>query len=484
MSAHKFAGIPFAFTHPKGGAGYQRDVPKAFKALVGRNRWTGYHPDASYPEIRKWARALAAEHDALCKALAALPEAERAQLARDGGLDQRGTLAVLVGGLQAMANPTGILANPERMAELSGRPVEQMEAVAYRLARPDPGLPSLEAQHARVEAVAVKVLPSTGEFSWQGLYDNWVLKTNPRDTAQHGRTLRFLYKHIGDVDYRHVSGHDVQRFLDALGTVEGLSVAMVGKEKERVSGMYRAAKLQMAGVNPCRLASVNGVHKKAKRRPYTGAEIRHMLAMAVASNFGGKRHKACLWLIRIIAFMGCRISEATQLQCGDVRVESGEQAVWFRSDCAETGKAHDEKHIKTDDGGNAERRVALHPALYDPTHPQYVGESFVEFAKGPVGDFIFGCFEWKDTKRGRSDYMIQSMGPFLRDVCKIDRPNLAPNHSFRHRWMDAASNEDWDLDNRERFTGQGGNVNRGYGDGASLQRIAKRLWNVNPLSDI
>jgi hypothetical protein len=45
-------GISYVDAHPKGGAGYQRDVPKPFKAILRRNRWRDYHPEASYKEVQ------------------------------------------------------------------------------------------------------------------------------------------------------------------------------------------------------------------------------------------------------------------------------------------------------------------------------------------------------------------------------------------------------------------------------------------------
>ena len=133
----------------------------------------------------------------------------------------------------------------------------------------------------------------------------------------------------------------------------------------------------------------------------------------------------------------------------------------------------------------------MHPALWCPTHPDYVGESLVEYAKctkANRGEFLFKVFKWSGAARGRADYLIQKMGGnagFVRKDCGVDRPRLSPNHSFRHRMNDALKNAGWDdKDKRKAFLGQGGDVNRRYGNGKAKLLESHSLWRARPLANI
>jgi len=327
--------------------------------------------------------------------------------------------------------------------------------------------------------VLTKVAPSPSEYSWEGLFDNWKRRTGPKRTDQHPHTLRLLKQILGDMDYRKITPHHIDQFLKGMEK-RGISKPMQVKIRERVSGMFKAAVPLKIKFNPCTGVTVDGKPEKIKVRPFSGEHERAIFATAVKTRYGGKRHTEAMWILRLEAFMACRVREGSQLQSGDIGVQSSVPVIHFREQCAVTGRKHGQKSIKTGE----ERTLPLHPALWDKTHPRYVGADFRDFAKGSAGRFIFAAFDYSGDARGRADWMIQNGGKLLK-AAGVTGPKgaYAPNHSFRHRWNDAAKNAEWPQDFREAFMGQAKGINAKYG-GNVLVKMAKMLRDVDPLSDL
>ena len=256
------------------------------------------------------------------------------------------------------------------------------------------------------------------------------------------------------MDYRKVEPPHIERFLRYMVELN-ISVPMQYHHRSNVSAMFRRAFAGKKGAhNPCTGVTIDVDYVGEPRHPYTGKEVRSILETAkrlkVGKSYkGGDASRECLWLLRLEAFHGCRVQEPSQLQRGDlelidvrdvdlrdiglepddVRTLDGFiPTLWFRKECAATGKPHPEKSIKTGE----DRHIALHPALWCPTHPDYMGELFVDcvgLTEDNKGEFVFGIFKWTGPARGRADYLIQKMGGsvgFLRKDCGITRPNLSP----------------------------------------------------------
>jgi integrase len=460
---------------------YQRPVPKDLQPLVGRRFWKKYIRDCSKAEAQAKARIYATHHGRVIDTLRALPENQRRQLAQDGGL---GALP----DLEKMSEPLPRSAlTPRTLAQLTGWSEAEAALKLYvRNSDLDPD-PTLVAQRDCVRAIASQLQP-IGDRSWEALFETWKDKSGARRHKNHATSLGLMRKCFGERDYTTITPHDAERFLKWMES-EGVSKGQQLKHRENASGMFsRVVPLQMT-VHPFRSVKVAGKYTKAKKNPYTGEEVGHILRMAAEPGIGREYRKESLWCIRLEAFMGCRINEAAQLQRGDVTVKGGVPVIHFRSIDAVTERRHPQKTIRTGE----DRVCALHPALWDAIYqrkhklPVEDFRTYVGLNKNNGSEFVFAAFEYKDPNdggKGRGEYLINNLGRFVRDVCGITRPNIQPNHAFRHRFNDAMRNAGWDKDKREAFLGQGGSVNRRYGDGPSLAKISKELRDVNPLSDL
>lgn len=498
---------------------YQRPVPKALHALMGskcERKWLG--PDKKGAEIE--ARSLAHYHDGLFANLASMSADEKTELMKHGGVAGARRKAALAPFAEMLATFQG--PNPREAAsrlallnlptrDITTKPIPATSITDLVVPRPQTpsrrrvvavheglslatvagqalwqddtrrALAKAHADFASARPFAFERTISTiePEYTWDGLFELWKRKTDPKRTEQHPHTLRLLKEILGEMDYREVTPQHIDKFIKGMDE-RGISKPMQVKIRERVSGMFSAAVPLVIPFNPCKGVTIDGKVEKTKVRPFSGEQERAILATATKTRYGGKRHTEAMWLLHLEAFMGCRIREPSQLQCGDVGVESGVPVIHFRQECAETGRKHPEKSIKTDE----ERTMPLHPALWDKKHPRYVGADFRKFAKGDAGKFIFAAFEYSGDARGRADWMIQNGGKLLK-AAGVTGPKraYAPNHSFRHRWNDAARNADWPKDFREAFMGEAKGINAKYG-GKILVKMAGMLRDVDPLADV
>lgn len=475
---------------------YQRPVPKALHAHYGAavvRKWLG----DSQSRAETAARKLGVYHEGVFESLKRLSPHRAADLLKLGGYLKAQELAGEIATLDRIAaTPWG---SPEELVDLYSTSVERLglgdwaipsyarsvDAAAAHLYREGQREMALRTTAEHAASFVLKADRSSIDYGWDALFANWKRKTNAKYDAEHPRTIALLRKILGNVDVRQITPHDIDRFLRALPEHDVATIPMQRKIRDNVSGMLRECIPLWRKDNPCKGVKVEGQHKRVKGRPFTGKHIKAIRKAAVAMRYHDDLHEDAMWVLHIQTFMGCRVNEAAQLQKGDFEIVAGVPCVWFREECAETGKKHECKNIKTGD----ERRVPLHPALWNAKHPRYVGKDIRKFAKGKPGDFVFSFERYqrdgKPKPKGGAQWMIQN-GRTLLAAAGITGPGYKPNHSFRHRMNDAMKNAGghWSSDDeREAFLGHANSVNAGYGGEITKSR-AKALWDVDPLSDM
>jgi integrase len=469
--------------HHRGTWKYKRRVPVQLQALLGTKWSREYIPAMSKREADNKGAAFAVRDQGLWDALAKLSPAEAQRFSSNGGLVEAVTRATAIQNVTALVKRLDLSpATPAFIARF--QPGRTLGDIAIEQLDGQSRFAALGLAADKTLEVVSKLSPP--EYGWDALFANWKRKgKRTKYVSEHTRTLDLLKKILGDVDVRHVTAHDIERFLLALPAYGVASVPMQRKIRFHVSGMFRECIPLWRKDNPCKGVKVEGQHKPTKGRPFTGKHIKAIRKAAGAMRYHDDLHGDAMWVLHLQTFQGCRVNEAAQLQAGDFETVAGVPCVWLREECADTGKKHECKNIKTGD----ERCVPLHPALWNTKHPRYVGADIRKLAKGKPGDFVFGFERYqrdgKPKPKGGAQWMIQN-GHTLLAAAGVTGPGYKPNHSFRHRMNDAMKNAGglWLSDDERRaFLGHATGVNAGYG-GEIMKARAKALWGVDPLSDL
>lgn len=157
------------------------------------------------------------------------------------------------------------------------------------------------------------------------------------------------------------------------------------------------------------------------------------------------------WLPWICAYTGLRISEASAIEKGDLFQAEGR---WFL-DVDSAGK----RSLKTQ---SSHRRIPIHPALEQ--------EGFIEFLQSSSKAKVFSA--------GAEDAVRR----WVRDKVGIERKELAPNHGWRHLFVDVCIRDG--VSNAARFYifgRESGSSEDGYGRSvARLPGLWREIANVKP----
>ncbi|KGO99772.1 hypothetical protein N791_00415 [Lysobacter defluvii IMMIB APB-9 = DSM 18482] len=263
---------------------------------------------------------------------------------------------------------------------------------------------------------------------------------SPRTEHQYRGYLIVLADLLGDPEIGSVTKDDMRRL--------GLSlIALPANLKKRFPGLTPSAALKAAGDDPSipRLApnSVNAYYQ-AVRSFFSWAEEHDYVQQSPASVLKDvKRGRAqddrkpfddedlvayfnvlrqertrrpyLYWIPYIMAFSGCRLGEAAQLQKRDIRRE-GETWVIDINDAA------DGKRLKT---ASSARLVPLHPRL--------VELGLLEFVAGASEGFLWPAEvrTAADATRSAVDKLQKLLAHRLRKA-GVDDPKKTAAHSFRH----------------------------------------------------
>ena len=213
-----------------------------------------------------------------------------------------------------------------------------------------------------------------------------------------------------------VTTDDCRGFCDQLGR-EGSSKIGCVKHLDNIRGLFSAAVARaIIPRNPAAGIRPDGKIVKARRLPFTGAELTTILSKAQSTRFGGRRAADVLWALRLLVWTGARVSEIFQLRKADIGTEGGIPLIWIR-------EGHPEQSVKT---GNA-RKVPLAPAV----------AGFIDYAVAQHDEWIFGAFT-RSSSKGRAMWLITSFPAFRRAHVTTDLSKTL--HSIRHRFHDALDN--------------------------------------------
>lgn len=402
-------------------------------------------------DVKRVRRAMRAQFDALAHTLEHAPDDRKAEIIAAGGWDayqaralvRHGELTTLVAEHKA---PAELVRIAGVSADQAGRWLTVQAAEAAELATLAP--------------IALQAAPAP-EMSLDGLFDLWVRVKAPKITRKHKSTLGLFKAYMGaNIDFRRVTRKDCRGFCDHLTQTGHTGIGAV-KHMDALRGMFSAAVARdFIDANPAAGIKPDGDVKRGRGVPFTGPELVTILDKAAATKFGGKRHDAVLWLLRLAVWTGCRINELAQLRKDDVGVESGVARIWVREGEGQS--------VKTGD----DRKVPLHPSIAD---------AFLAYAKASTGEFIFDCFP--NGEKGRAAWLICNFPSFRRDVCGITRPKVVL-HSMRHRFKDACTNAGVSEERCRAMMGHSaGDVHSRYGQGAGLKQLAADVARLEPLAD-
>lgn len=470
---------------PSGGWRYKRMVPLDLQDVAGFAFWRSYvstmdgksqaeatarQLEASQTDWIAAVRLMSADQRAAVKAaggaaklgaIRARADLFASQRARLALMDPRRTFADMetIGGLEGVANA----------GELALLKSDHLDAMARAEAF---------ARHQAniLEAVQLKALP-VAEHTLAGLLALWIKAREPKCTGEHKATVKLFIELCGDLDYRHVTAADVQRFRDAIDVPER-SKKNQTRQLERLSALFAVAVSEgkmLSGLNPVRGIAVRGKDPRAAmitQQPLSGAQTALVLSRAEATGWGAERAGAALWALRVLAWTGARPNEVLQLQRGDVGMVDGVPCIRIRATCAVTGKAHALKSVKN---GESVRIVPLHPSI---------AAGFQAFAAGDAAGFVFGAFP-HNAQKGRAHWFALNFGAFLRD-CGIVAANATERvslYSLRHGFKGAMKRARIAEDNRKMIMGHSsGDVHGRYG-GDDLSVLAADVARVDVLSD-
>lgn len=136
------------------------------------------------------------------------------------------------------------------------------------------------------------------------------------------------------------------------------------------------------------------------------------------------------WIPWLCAYSGMRVSEAASLRKDDF-FQVGERWFWKVTSAGN-------RTLKTE---SSERRIPVHKALTD--------EGFIDFVKASADGKLFRG----DTKE---DVLIQPrVGTWVREIIPLkQRPELSPNHGWRHLFEDLCRRDRVPEDARNYITGR------------------------------
>jgi integrase len=443
---------------------YMRWIPEPLQPLFnGKTRLTKQLKPMDEREVARTLRAIGARDDQLFRTLERLPAERKEEIRAAGGIEAiRARYNALTGDGPDDLIPEEFLLSDD-FSDL-GITSDDPRADQVRLGM----LAQLKEQRAeaaeraafvqRIAPLMLQAAPAP-EMGLEGLFDLWVRVKAPKITRKHKSTLALFKACLArDVDFRSVTVNDVQGFCDHLRDTGHSPIGQV-KHLDALRGLFSAAIPRYRKDNPGRGVKPEGKVKRGKGVPFTGPELSVIMAQAEATRFGGKRHVAVMWLLRLAVWTGARINELAQLRKDDVAVESGVARIWIREG--------DGQSVKTGD----DRKVPLHPSIAD---------AFLAYAKVSKTDFIFDCFP--NGEKGRAAWLICNFPSFRRDACKID--GKATLHGMRHRFKDACTNAGVAEERCRALMGHSASdVHSRYGQGAGLKQLAADVAKLEPFAD-
>lgn len=457
------------YLRPHGrGHKYQRGIPKALQPLFGGRKIKTVFYDATISSAEAQRRAVVqwATDGAEFERLSKLTAEEREAVVGQGGLEMAEVFSEFRANVLPVYQAAGSL-------DLTTLDLSDGRKALRRVA----GVKDAQMAATRLQKVVErdrKVLRRVrGDRAAEGkkltvLLDLWqtvVAPRDPRARERYERSLSLLVEAVGDLAPEAVTQAHATSFRDWLGE-HGMGHGAQQKAIDHVRAIFSAARKDgklsfnpFSGVNPRKPQGWKLTDKK-KRYPFTAAEVRSILeklsVLTEQTNSEGRRQDI-EWVIKLTIYQGCRINEVANLRKQDVRKIDG---IW----CLDLND--EERRLKN-----------LRSVRVVPLHPKCSG--FAKFAAKSEGPWVFGLTDYKEGQR--AGWIIRRFGAFL-DGIGITRPKVS-QHSFRHRWIDAARAAGVPEDVRRAIAGHEseGGAHGDYGEGFGVARMLEELRKVDPL---
>lgn len=313
---------------------------------------------------------------------------------------------------------------------------------------------------------------------FDGLFAEWVRIKEPKAPRNIEYTTGLLKKHFGEnTNARLITRQQMGEWRDwlmkhhtpvavknHLAAASALYASCVREPSSAFMGIANpVAGIKMLGKLPTKTRGADKV--------FNSQQLRHMLAMMEATQFGTKRAEAIRVLIRALIFLGARPNEIACLQGGDVYVEEGVRVVRISENDARTGSKSAFKSVKNGESG---RVVPLPPAI---------AEEFFEYARRFRDDeFVFSAFPWHPI-HGRISWLSGKLPLFLKNQCGMtDKNKKLTLKSFRDTWIHYARIAGVPKDVRNAITGHSqGDVEGQHYGGYDLRMLADWMAKVRPL---
>ena len=464
-----------------GGWKLQLAIPRPLQEAYDRAHYNGYLSRKDAPDEATASRLASqwkAECDAEIRLVEAMPEHERANFIKDGGIK---TARIRLEVLQAQH---------QRLASM--RPAYLVQQVAASSEPLTPEWAAIAAMGLRDYAVDV-VAPRIAELKAQlpeepraptgktimDVYELWKSLPNKEGRAKTEetiagglRTAKRFTQVVGQLGVKAITREHIRAFYKANET---LKPEAQGHHRKVANAMFRVALSEgWVDVNPADglkltvSAARDHTDDDDDGYPFPPAELKRVLD---AATIEWKDDPDKLLALRIMIFSGARAGEVCQLRSTQIETIDGIPCMRIRAE-------HPAQRIKNKP---SRRIVPLHPAIaadvlaYKGAGHEWLFPSFPHRKQGAHAKQLQAAFN------GSWNSKLSKHVGLLRGVCKIMDKDLTL-HSTRASFIDACRRSGMPEDMEKRIAGHGkGDVHGRYGKGAGLAAMARQLESVSPL---
>lgn len=436
---------------------YRRRVPKHLVAIVGRGEWFKYLGLIGHRAAVAEARVLDVEHDRLIAKLDAMPDVQRADVARNGGLPAMlQDLQVMETALPFVELSSANFDEPKVDIDAHDA-LDQIKEIRETRRAGAALRTKINASHAIVAATG-KGAASTG--SLESLVDVWQRVAQPRNpkTVHKMRLyVRRITDFVGNLEPKDITRAHIAKFRDALEDRSDLSRAAIQQHLNFLHRLFGVALSEnLIASNPVqgvKVAKLKGIRfaDENGREPFSGEQVSEIFAKAEGESADLR------WIIRLLAYHGMRSGEVCQLRVADVTLLTGVPVLRV-----------------TDEAGSLKNRFSMRDV---PIHPQCL--EIVDFAAAVKGPWLFESFSKTTDKGGKFQ---RWGGAFLRKTVKISDTSLTM-HSLRHTWRTCAREISMPEQVSRAIMGHsmGRDDHAGYGGVPSLKQRADWMARIDPL---
>ncbi len=348
----------------------------------------------------------------------------------------------------------------QRLAGLLTQRLGQALAQHQRKRRGDYRPDRLPAEFPALERRPASPVPTpdtaTPFVSIRDLFARWktVAVVKPRTVEETEYAMEALITFLGHDDASLLTRADLARWRDAQKAA-GLTNNTWNNRLSMLAQPLRFAvtegKLTADPTLDLRLAK----SRVKSPPPYSDADA--VLLLAAARNETRPSYRWAHW---VMAFTGMRAGEVLQLTGGDVRNDDGIWYIHVHEDDAD-------KSVKT----GVRRNVPIHHAL--------IAEGFVRYAQTIARDAPVFPDKLPDKHGNRGGRAWNVVGKWAREF--VTDPRYAPDHSWRHRFIDRMRRAGVPKPLREAIVGHAGtSTEAGYGEEGEALRVLSVALNKVP----